>query len=171
MHWSGINVFHTKPGKYKEKKCVACGSVCFVERNRMGATCFGEAMAHKQSLHDCFYCPYSDKEWHDRVIELLQEEQDTKSLSIAKVIKEERLQALKAGLEGVERKVKTTTDQERLEHIKANFPGENPLDDVKFLLPLAEAYLDSQKCPCDGTLDGITCCYCGKELKEKDGNV
>ena len=83
------------PGKFKTLECGICGGPMNVERNRMGPTGFGEAMSRRKHLHDYFWCPKHDEDWHRRIQELKSEANDTESKKIKKILMKEIQEVLK----------------------------------------------------------------------------
>jgi len=55
------------PGTKEAVACGICGVPMNVKRNVLGPTGFGEAMAGKKHLHDCFTCPQANKDWHKKI--------------------------------------------------------------------------------------------------------
>mgnify|MGYP000942782430 CR=1 FL=1 len=83
----GYDSFFEKPGVVKERTCLVCGTICSVKRDQLGPTSWGGAMAHKVNLHDFFYCPHMDEDWHEQASELLQSIEDTPSKRLAGLMK------------------------------------------------------------------------------------
>ena len=79
----GYDVFYEAPGLVVERSCFVCGTLCTVERNRLGATSWAESMAKKKSLHDFFVCPNTAEAWQNRASELVQRIEETPSERIA----------------------------------------------------------------------------------------
>ncbi len=61
MAHHGIDIFYCAPGDRDEVRCGTCGTVCQVERNCMGPTCFLDAMRKFKRLHDRFACPHHQR--------------------------------------------------------------------------------------------------------------
>lgn len=54
-------------GTVDSARCEVCGSPMLVERDRLGPTCWGDAVAGIKRPHDFFICPHHDKPWHERL--------------------------------------------------------------------------------------------------------
>jgi hypothetical protein len=80
---------HPSAGYHKEFYCPVCNSKCKVERNVNGPTSFATAMLGKMSLHDHFFCPYNQTEWHAKAEELYYERLKFKSEKLKAIIQEE----------------------------------------------------------------------------------
>ena len=72
----GYDCFFSDPGDTKSMKCRVCGVECVVERNVNGA-------------HDYFYCPNSEKQWHDRALRLLMESEKFESRTLRDLVYDE----------------------------------------------------------------------------------
>jgi hypothetical protein len=94
----GMDGFFEEPGAIQEYKCRVCETICLVKRNVLGATCMGEAMSGHKSRHDYFWCPHTDKQWHEKACAILCEARNTKSLVLSSLLKKEVEQIVKIGL-------------------------------------------------------------------------
>lgn len=97
----GYTIFHPDPGKCDEINCEVCNTKCIVERNRNGPTSSVMAMGGSKRLHDCFWCPYHEAEWHEQALKLAQAIRDTPSKKIKAIIQEELDELLKESLGGM----------------------------------------------------------------------
>lgn len=70
---SGMDAVFTNPGLFKTRKCVVCGAKMDVTRNVFGPTSSSESMGGHKHLHDSFFCPNSDKGWHQIALILVEE--------------------------------------------------------------------------------------------------
>lgn len=89
MLHKGIDSFDYNPGEVKEMRCIACGSLCEVDRNVTGPTGFAEAMGKKGHLHDHFYCPNADQDWHDLAVRLVKAMEETPSKRLRSLMQED----------------------------------------------------------------------------------
>lgn len=85
----GYDTFFEEPGKFPERECQVCGSICEVERNRLGPTGWAEAMGGHAHLHDFFYCPHAKKDWHEQALELVQEIEETSSKRLSTLLQQD----------------------------------------------------------------------------------
>jgi len=53
-----------KPNTFKEIYCPVCGARNLEERNQLGPTFHVEGMEDIDVLHDLFYCPHEEQDWH-----------------------------------------------------------------------------------------------------------
>lgn len=83
----GLDTFFHKPGEIQEQNCLVCGSICLIQRNRVGPTSWASAMAHKSTPHDSFFCPHIDEEWHQHAKKLVFAIENTPSKRIAELMK------------------------------------------------------------------------------------
>lgn len=82
----GYDYFTPDPGKWKTKRCKACGTQCDIERNHTGKrTRWGPS----DSVFDVFSCPNANIKWHTEVIKILQAIRDTPSPRIAAIMKKD----------------------------------------------------------------------------------
>lgn len=77
------------PGTYKEIYCCICGTKCTVERDRLGARGFAQAMSGGKSPYDLFLCPNNGAEWHERVEVLMGEAVEFASDKLSEVVRQE----------------------------------------------------------------------------------
>src|SRR5258708_3564330 len=77
------------PEALETADCGICGSQMNVRRNVLGATSSIEAMSHKKHLHDSFECPRVRENWHEQIVSLKYEANETASSSIKKILEEE----------------------------------------------------------------------------------
>jgi hypothetical protein len=66
----GIFMPKFKPNTFKEIYCPVCGTLNIVERNQMGPTFHVEGMQDIDVLHDLFYCPNEEQDWHMEATDL-----------------------------------------------------------------------------------------------------
>ncbi len=92
--YKGYDVFFEKPGDVEERFCRVCGTLCKVERNRVGPTGWVAAMAKKDSLHDYFYCRYKNEGWHAQALKLVQAIEETPSKRVAELMRLDLLDLL-----------------------------------------------------------------------------
>jgi hypothetical protein len=85
----GYDVFYEAPGVIDERVCQVCGSVCDVERNRLSSTSWAGAMAKVKTLHDYFYCPHCEEDWHEQALELVQTINTTPSKRLAALLRQD----------------------------------------------------------------------------------
>lgn len=80
----GYDSFTPDPGKWKTKRCKACGTQCDVERNCVGKrTRWGPS----GSVFDVFSCPNSNVDWHVQLIKLHEAIKDMPSETVAGLMK------------------------------------------------------------------------------------
>jgi hypothetical protein len=92
----GYDSFFEAPGNVTEHICQVCGSVCMVERNRLGPTGWAAAIAKAETLHDYFHCPHHDQPWHSQALELVQAIESTPSKRIASLMQLDLIDLLTA---------------------------------------------------------------------------
>ena len=92
--YKGYDVFFEKPGDVEERFCRVCGTVCEVERNRLGPTGWVTAMAKKDILHDYFFCRYMNEHWHSQALKLVQAIEETPSKRVAELMRLDLLDLL-----------------------------------------------------------------------------
>lgn len=61
-----LTMFIKEPNTFEAIRCRICGSVCKVERNALGPTCYAEGICGRNRLHDRFECPHIGEVWHNR---------------------------------------------------------------------------------------------------------
>ena len=76
-------------GTVKNANCGICGKQMNVKRNVLGPTGWAEAMAKRKHRYDSFTCPYYEKDWHKKIINLINEARNTSSSNIIKIIEKE----------------------------------------------------------------------------------
>ncbi len=75
--------FHRKPGEVEEQLCEVCGTVCNVRRNENSPPIsWAGAVARKNRIHDYFFCPNVEAEWHKTALRLVLEIEATASKSL-----------------------------------------------------------------------------------------
>jgi CheY-like chemotaxis protein len=89
MSLKGYDYFTPDPGTIDEINCTVCGEICYVERGVNGYRSSAGAMAKIKVLHDCFCCPHSDKDWHEKALNLLQDIKKCNSPSLEKIMRED----------------------------------------------------------------------------------
>lgn len=89
MGHKGIDTFDHRPGEIKMMWCRACGSVCEVERNKVGPTGLAEAMGQRGHLHDHFYCANSGAAWHDQAVQMIEAMKDSPSPRIRQMMQKD----------------------------------------------------------------------------------
>jgi len=82
----GYDYFTPDPGKEKEMSCLVCGTNCNVERNFSGYRSFASAVSRHKSNFDRFICPNAGLRWHDDVIELMKEHDNTRSKRLKRLL-------------------------------------------------------------------------------------
>jgi len=95
VYRNGVDRILRKPNTSNSEQCRICGSDMYVERDKNVYTSYACAMAKKSSCMDAFYCPHSDKEWHDKAGKLIDEIDDTTSPSIKEIIQKDLENVLK----------------------------------------------------------------------------
>lgn len=85
----GWNSFTINPDESNEARCRVCDSLMEVNREVNGPTGFAEAMAGGKHLHDHFFCPNSDNDWHRQALVLLKLAEKTPSKILELSLKDE----------------------------------------------------------------------------------
>ncbi len=96
----GYDQFFETPGEINERHCLICGTICLVKRNQSGPTSFAGAMAKIQKLHDYFYCPHIEQEWHKRAEELLDAIEEMPSKRVADLMRLDLQDLIRENLSG-----------------------------------------------------------------------
>ena len=86
---SGYDIFTPDPGTHDSMICMTCNSKMDVRRNVFGPTGSVEARSGSGHLHDVFTCKNSGRDWHNKVIDLMEEKRKTKSDKISSILQEE----------------------------------------------------------------------------------
>lgn len=93
---NGVDYILRKPGESDSETCSACGLDMNIERNAKVYTSYASAMAGgEKSVMDIFRCPNTGKEWHDKVIALQEEVENTSSDSLKGIITSDIIKILK----------------------------------------------------------------------------
>ena len=79
--------------------CKVCGAECDVQRDVIGPTSWGGAMAGINRKHDVFTCPHSNKAWHMQALRLIKMADDMPSPTIADIMRQDLEAIIKKGLE------------------------------------------------------------------------
>lgn len=78
------------PGKVEDAYCGICGYKMLVSRNVYGYASLIAAMGSKtKTLHDSFICPHYHEDWHKLMLELIFEQNRTRSKSIKAIIQKD----------------------------------------------------------------------------------
>jgi hypothetical protein len=72
-NFDGRGSYHVPPGAVDTKLCGICGAICSVERNLNAPMNRAGAISHTNCVHDHFYCPNSNQDWHSRAYDIAQE--------------------------------------------------------------------------------------------------
>lgn len=86
---SGIDIFFADPGECDSKNCVACGGLMSVQRDCTGPTGWAEAMANRVHPHDTFSCPHHDKDWHKKLVRLVEYRNSCPSQKLKDIVQSE----------------------------------------------------------------------------------
>lgn len=90
----GYDVFYEAPGTVGERTCLVCGTVCNLEKNRVGPTSWAGAIGKIDKVHDYFFCPYLGQEWHDQALELVQAIESMPSKRVAALMQQDLVELL-----------------------------------------------------------------------------
>lgn len=90
----GYDVFFETPGAVGERTCLVCGTVCHVERNRVGPISWAGAMGKVEKEHDYFSCPHIRQEWHEQALELVQAIEQMPSKRVAALMQQDLVELL-----------------------------------------------------------------------------
>ena len=69
--------------------CGVCGDLMDAKFGIDGPTGSAEAMAGKGHLHDRYMCPNRDEDWHEQVVALRMERNDSASATIGELLNKE----------------------------------------------------------------------------------
>ena len=98
MSTNGKDIFFVEPGTLEAMTCVTCGSACSVTRNATGPTTWAAALAGRSTPHDRFECPHAHQKWHDQAADLQEALGDCPSPRLARLIRLDLRDALRANL-------------------------------------------------------------------------
>lgn len=96
MYTKGYDSFFFAPGEQVSVLCRVCGTTCQVRRNVMGPMSYAEALAKKKRARDLFTCPNANVVWHQRVLKLVQEKEQTQSKRIRVLLDDDIKEILNA---------------------------------------------------------------------------
>ena len=82
----GYDYFVVDMNTASEMKCKVCNSVCEEARGVCGPTSFVDSVFGKSHMHDSFFCPYSNEDWHREALGLLEEIEETHSKTIRNIM-------------------------------------------------------------------------------------
>jgi hypothetical protein len=91
----GYDLLFSNPDEFLVRRCPTCGDEMDVERGRVGATSWGEAMARRSHRHDQFRCPNATLAWHGQAVRLRKEAANTASKTVRKLIRNELTELLR----------------------------------------------------------------------------
>jgi hypothetical protein len=94
---SGYDVVFSEPGSENGPVyCSTCATEMDCQRNVLGTTSWGEAMAGRKHKFDQYTCPNAGTDWHNQVIGLLKEIAKTPSQYLAEILRKEIESILKS---------------------------------------------------------------------------
>jgi len=86
---SGWDYFAPSVGTCDTVDCLVCGARCSVVRNLEGPTSSVAAMMGTVRRHDKFFCGSAGQPWHNQVLALKKEQNETVSTKIKAILQEE----------------------------------------------------------------------------------
>lgn len=89
MLQSGVDCFHGEPGSTEIRHCLVCGTACVAKGDSVGPTSHVEAMAGGKHSHSFAVCPNAEEAWHLQIRALREEQGNTQSASIKKILADE----------------------------------------------------------------------------------
>jgi len=85
----GADCFLMSQGKANAIYCNVCHSKCLVERNVEGIKVKYASGTGLETMHDKFFCPNSENNWHKKALGLYLESQKTDSKRISMLIRKD----------------------------------------------------------------------------------
>ena len=94
---SGYGLFFAESGNKKSRDCNVCGSKMDVE-NYHGPTSWGGAMAGEKRACKRLVCPHIKKDWHEQAVDIMMEEERTKSPTLKRLLSQDVANIVRDGL-------------------------------------------------------------------------
>lgn len=93
--WKGYDTY--SPDKMPEEwpKCYTCGQDMLCEGEQYGPTGFAEAIGGGGHKHFSFVCPDAGTDWHNQVIGIMMQIEETASSKVEELLREEKAELIK----------------------------------------------------------------------------